>query len=319
MQRTMGGLDWVLLLSLTLVFGCAFFLGDLGLRSFGPLTVAAGRVAIAAVVLTCVALLRGSRFPADAKTLLALLVMGALNNAIPFSLIFWGQTRIDSGLAAILNATTPIFTVLLSHLVGDERLSLRRVGGVLFGFAGVAVLIGPGALSHLDPTDIAELAVLLAALCYAAAGLWGRQFRSLPTEIAAAGMLISSSLIMIPLALIVERPWHASPTLLSLAAIAALGLFSTAVAYLLYFRLLARVGATNLLLVTFLLPVVAVALGAIFLGERIPLIDLAGLALIMVGLAAIDGRLVNWLGRCFRATSPAAAGTSGSPPDSRRS
>ena len=315
MQRTMQVRDWAMLLSLALVFGSAFFLGDLGLRSFGPLTVAAARVAIAAAILSAVAFLRGRRFPNDAKTWFALLVMGALNNAIPFSLIFWGQTRIDSGLAAILNATTPIFTVLLAHLVGDERLSLRRLAGVLFGFAGVAVLIGPAAISHLDPTDVAELAILLAAVCYALAGLWGRQFRGLPTEVAAAGMLIASSAIMLPVAAWAEHPWTMSPTVTSLVAIAALGLLSTAVAYLLYFRLLARVGATNLLLVTFLLPVVALVLGALFLGEHVPAIDLMGLALILAGLAAIDGRI---FGR-FRATGPGAGATSGSPPDSRPS
>jgi drug/metabolite transporter (DMT)-like permease len=315
MQRQMQRQDWAMLLGLALVFGGAFFLGDLGLRSFGPLTVASGRVATAALILSAVALFRGRRFPSDARTWLALLLMGALNNAIPFSLIFWGQTRIDSGLAAILNAMTPIFTVLLAHLVGDERLSLRRLAGVLLGFGGVAVLIGPSALRHLDPTDVAELAVLLAAVCYALAGLWGRRFSSLPVEVAASGMLIASSAIMLPTAALAEHPWNASPTMTSLAAIGALGLFSTAIAYLLYFRLLARVGATNLLLVTFLLPVVALALGMLFLGEHPPAVDLLGLALILAGLAAIDGRLFA----LFRATSPAGAATSESPPDFRRS
>jgi drug/metabolite transporter (DMT)-like permease len=311
MQR----LDWMMLLGLALVFGSAFFLGDLGLRSFGPLTVAAGRVASAAIILSLLAFVRGRRAPATARTWLALLVMGALNNAIPFSLIFWGQTRIDSGLAAILNATTPIFSVLLAHVAGDERLSAPRLAGVLLGFAGVAVLIGPGALSRFDPSDTAELAVLLAALSYALAGLWGRRFRALPVEVSAAGMLIGSSAIMLPAAAWFERPWLASPSATSLAAIATLGLFSTAVAYLLYFRLLARVGATNLLLVTFLLPLVALALGALFLGERLQGLDLLGLALILGGLAAIDGRLLGSL----RATIPAGAATSESPPGSRRS
>ncbi len=319
MQRAMQGLDWAMLLGLALVFGSAFFFSQLGLRSFGPLTVAAGRVGIAAVVLTSIALLRGRRFPGDPRILLALLVMGALNNAVPFSLISWGQTRIDSGLAAILNATTPIFTVLLAHLVGDERLSLRRLAGVIFGFAGVAVLIGPAALMRLDPSDLAELGILLAAVCYACAGLWGRQFRQLPTEIAAAGMLIGSSLIMLPASLIFEHPWAVSPSAESVAAIVALALLSTVIAYLLYFRLLVRVGATNLLLVTFLLPVVALALGAAFLSERVQAVDLIGLGSIMTGLAAIDGRVFRWIFGRFRATSPVAAGTSGSLPDSRRS
>jgi drug/metabolite transporter (DMT)-like permease len=311
----MQGLDWAMLLGLALVFGSAFFFGDLGLKSFGPLSVAAGRVGSAAIILTAAALLRGRRFPAGLKTWAALVIMGAINNAIPFSLIFWGQTRIDSGLAAILNATTPIFTVLLAHLVGDERLTPRRFAGVLFGFAGVAVLIGPSALSHLDPTNIAELAVLGAALCYALAGLWGRQFRGLPVEVAAGCMLIGSSLIMLPSAAIIEHPWTVNPSAISLAGIAALGLLSTSIAYLLYFKLLARVGATNLLLVTFLLPIVALILGEMFLGEHVHTIDLLGLALIMDGLAAIDGRL---LAR-FRAMPPRAAVTSGSPPGSRPS
>ena len=314
-QRTMQGLDWAMLLGLALVFGSAFFFGDLGLKSFGPLSVAAGRTCSAAIILAIVALLRGRRFPADPKTWAALLIMGAINNAIPFSLIFWGQTRIDSGLAAILNAMTPIFTVILAHLVGDERLTVRRFAGVVLGFAGVAVLIGPSALSHLDPTNIAELAVLGAAFCYGLAGLWGRQFRGLPVEVAAGGMLIGSSALLLPAAALIEHPWTVQPSAISLGGIAALGLLSTAIAYLLYFKLLARVGATNLLLVTFLLPIVALILGSLFLGEHVQPIDLLGLALIMGGLAAIDGRLVAR----FRASALPAAATSGSPPDSRQS
>jgi drug/metabolite transporter (DMT)-like permease len=241
--------------------------------------------------------------------------MGALNNAIPFALICWGQTHIESGLTAILNAMTPIFTVLAAHAAGQEKLTLRRLAGVGLGFLGVAVLIGPESLRHLDPTNLAEIAVLLAAVSYAAAGIWGRRLRELPIEVAAGGMLAGSTLLLLPLALLLEHPWRISPTPASLAAVAALGALSTAVAYLLYFRLLRRVGPTNLLLVTFLLPIVALALGAVFLGEHIEIGDLAGLALILAGLAAIDGRIVG----LFRATSPAAAGTSGSPPDSRRS
>ena len=319
----MEGLDWAMLLGLALAFGSAFFFVHLGLRSFGPLSVGLGRVGIAACVLTGVALIRGKRFPANLSTWLALLVMGALNNAIPFSLISWSQLRIDSGLAAILNATTPIFTVLLAHLVGDEKLTARRATGVLLGFLGVAALIGPAALARFDPTDLAEVAILGAACSYAFAGLWGRRFRALPVEVAASGMLLGSTAILLPIALIVEHPWAVQPRLDSLAAIAALAVIGTAIAYLLYFRLLARVGPTNLLLVTFLLPVVALALGAGFLGERIHPAELFGLLLIMAGLAAIDGRLVAYLGAKVRAnlkaTSPRAAATSGLPRDSRRS
>jgi drug/metabolite transporter (DMT)-like permease len=297
MQRRMAGQDWVMLLGLALAFGSAFFFIKIGLRSFGPLTVAAARIAVAALVLCAVAQLRGRHLPVEPKTWLALLVMGALNNALPFALISWSQTRIDSGLAAILNATTPIFGVVLAHLARDERLSLHRLAGVALGFAGVAVMIGPATLRRFDPTDLAELAVLAAAFSYACAGLWGRRLRHLPTELAAAGMLAGSSLLMLPAAALLERPWQAEANASSLAAIAALALVSTAIAYLLYFRLLARVGPTNLLLVTFLLPVVALALGAMFLGESVQPGELAGFLLILTGLAAIDGRLLAAVGK----------------------
>jgi drug/metabolite transporter (DMT)-like permease len=315
MQRSMAGQDWAMLFGLALVFGSAFFLVKLALGSYGPLTVALLRVALGGLILAAVAVWRGRALPRGKRVWLTLLVMGALNNAIPFGLICWGQTHIESGLTAILNAMTPIFTVLAAHAAGQERLTLRRLVGVGLGFLGVAVLIGPDSLSHLDPTNLAEIAVLLAAVSYAAAGIWGRRLRELPIEVAAGGMLGGSTLLLLPLALLLEHPWRISPTPMSLAALAALGALSTAVAYLLYFRLLRRVGPTNLLLVTFLLPIVALALGAVFLGERIEIGDLAGLALILLGLAAIDGRVFG----LFRATSPAAAGTSGSPPDCRRS
>ena len=315
MQKSMAGQDWAMLFGLALVFGSAFFLVKLALGSYGPLTVALIRVALGCLILGAVAVWRGRALPRGGRIWLSLLVMGALNNAIPFTLICWGQTHIESGLTAILNAMTPIFTVLAAHAAGQERLTLRRLAGVGLGFLGVAVLIGPESLRHLDLTNMAEIAVLLAAVSYAAAGIWGRRLRELPIEVAAAGMLGGSTLLLLPLALLLEHPWHISPTPASLAALAALGALSTAVAYLLYFRLLRRVGPTNLLLVTFLLPIVALGLGAVFLGERIATGDLAGLALILLGLAAIDGRIFGLV----RATSPAAAGTSGSPPDSRRS
>jgi drug/metabolite transporter (DMT)-like permease len=315
MQKSMAGQDWAVLLGLALVFGSAFFLIKLALGSYGPLTVALIRVALGCSILAAVAIGRGRALPRGPRIWLTLLVMGALNNAIPFALISWGQTHIESGLAAILNAMTPIFTVLAAHAAGQERLSLRRLAGVALGFLGVAVLIGPASLRHLDLTNLAEIAVLLAAVSYAAAGIWGRRLRELPIEVAAAGMLGGSTLLLLPGALLLEHPWRISPTPASLAALAVLGALSTAVAYLLYFRLLRRVGPTNLALVTFLLPIVALALGAVFLGEHIEIGDLAGLALILLGLAAIDGRIFGLV----RATSPAAAGTSGSPPGSRRS
>ena len=307
-----------MLLGLALVFGSGFLFVKLALASFGPLTVALLRVSQGAVILGAVATICGRAWPRSLRIWLSLLVMGALNNAIPFGLISWGQTRIDSGLAAIFNATTPIFTVLAAHAARQEGLTPRRLAGVALGFFGVAVLIGPESLSHLDAANLAEFAVLLAAISYAGAGIWGRRLRELPIEVAAGGMLAGAALLLLPAALILEQPWRVMPSTASLGAIAALGALGTPVAYLLYFRLLRRVGPTNLLLVTFLLPIVALALGTIFLHERIESRDLAGLLLILGGLAAINGRVIAYLG-VARATSPPVAATSGSPPDSRRS
>ena len=258
-----------MLLGLALVFGSAFFLVKLALGSYGPLTVALTRVALGCLILGTVAVWRGGALPRGPRIWLALLVMGALNNAIPFALISWGQTHIESGLAAILNAMTPIFTVLAAHAAGQERLSLRRLAGVALGFLGVAVLIGPASLRHLDLTNLAEIAVLLAAVSYAAASIWGRRLRELPVEVAAAGMLGSSTLLLLPGALLLEHPWRISPTPLASPLWRRWGALAPRWPICSISGCCARVGATNLPLVTFLLPIVALILGAVFLGEHI--------------------------------------------------
>jgi drug/metabolite transporter (DMT)-like permease len=221
--------------------------------------------------------------------------MGALNNAIPFTLIFWGQTHIASGLASILNATTPLFTVVVAHLLtNDEKVTGSKIAALLAGIAGVAVLIGPAALAQPNDSLWGELACLGAALSYAFAGISGRRFRDMgiaPLD-AAAGQVTASSLLILPIMLTVEQPWNdALPTPTIWAALAALALLSTALAYVLYFRILAAAGATNLLLVTFLIPVTSILLGAVFLQERLEPRHFFGMALIGFGLLVIDGRL----------------------------
>jgi drug/metabolite transporter (DMT)-like permease len=210
-------------------------------------------------------------------------------------LIFWGQTQISSGLASILNATTPLFSVLLAHfLASDERLSAPRLIGVGLGIAGVAAIIGVDALAGLGAHVWAQIAVLGAALSYACAGIFGRRLIKHPPLTLAAGQLSMSSLLILPFALVLEQPWTmASPGLTTWSAVIATGVFSTALAYIIYFRLLSSAGATNLLLVTLLIPVSALALGAAFLGEDVLPRHLAGMALIGLGLAAIDGRLLR--------------------------
>lgn len=288
----MGGRDWILLLTLSLLWGGAFFLTEVILAELPPFTVVLGRVGFAALALLAFVYATGQRMPAAPRIWGAFFVMGLLNNFLPFSLIVGGQVHIEGGLAAILNGTTPLFSVVMAHfLTRDEPLTPLRLGGVLVGLAGVVVLVGPQALRGLGAAGLGQLAVLAAALAYACAAIFGRRFRGLSPTVVAAGQVTCSSLIALPVALVLEQPWIYTPGLTTWAALLSLSLLGTALAYLIYFRILASAGATNLMLVTFLIPPSALALGALFLDERLAWTAFAGMALIMAGLAAIDGRL----------------------------
>ena len=297
-KGAMGPVEWGLLLLLSVFWGGSFFFSKIAVGELPPLTVVLCRVVLAALTLNAVVLISGRRMPADPRAWGALVVMGLLNNAVPFSLIFWGQTQIASGLASILNATTPLFTVLVAHVAtSDEPLTPRRLLGVLAGIAGVAIMIGPGALTGGAATG-AKVAVLGAALSYAFAAIWGRRFRGLPPTVTAAGQLTASTILMTPVALLIDRPWTLSaPSTRVMWAIVALAIVSTAAGYLLYFAVLSRAGATNVSLVTLLIPPSAMLLGALFLAEQIESRDLLGLVFIAGGLAAIDGRPLRWLQR----------------------
>lgn len=288
----MSPLEWGLLVLLSTVWGGSFFFAAVALREVGPLTVTIGRVLIAAILLHAFIRLTGLRMPADGRTWAAFFGMGLLNNAIPFSLIFWGQTHIASGLASILNATTPLFTVVVAHfLTSNEKLTPGRGLGVLIGFAGVVVMIGTDLLGGLSENLLAQFAVLGAAVAYAFATIYGRRFRQLPPICTAAGQVTASTILMLPVALIVEQPWTLPmPGWQTIAALAALGAVCTAFAYGLYFRILRTAGSTNISLVTFLVPVSALLLGMLVLGERLEPKHFLGMALIGIGLAAIDGR-----------------------------
>ena len=294
-NRSMTPLEWGLVVALSVLWGGSFFFVGMAVRDLPPLTIVVLRVGLAAVALYLVLAILRVRMPTDPRAWLAFLGMGLLNNAIPFGLIVWGQTQIASGLAAILNATTPLFTVIVAHaLTADERMTGGRLAGVVVGFAGVAVMIGPDALAGFGADVAAQLACLAAALSYALAGVYGRRFRRLgiaplPT---AAGQVTASTVLLLPLALAVDRPWMLpAPGWETVAALVGLAVLSTALAYILYFRILATAGATNLLLVTFLIPVSAILLGALVLGERLAPPHFLGMGLIGLGLSAIDGRL----------------------------
>ncbi|MEX0921156.1 MAG: DMT family transporter [Rhodovibrionaceae bacterium] len=290
--------EWSLLLLLALLWSGSFFLAEIALRELDFFSVVLGRVGPAAIALLLLVALTGQQLPRDWASWGAFMIMGLLNNAIPFGLIFWGQQSIDSGLAAILNATTPFFAVILAHLLTtDERLTPNRIGGILSGIAGVAVLVGPDALRSLGAETLGQFAVLGAAFSYACAGIFGRRLRSFPVSVAATGMVTCSALIALPVALVFGAPFAALPSTPVWAAILGLSLLSTAAAYLVYFRILATAGATNLMLVTLLLPAGALVLGMVFLNERFSWSAFAGLALILLGLLAVDGRAFRVLAR----------------------
>ncbi|MDP2621258.1 MAG: DMT family transporter [Hyphomicrobiales bacterium] len=296
---TMGTAQWAMLVTLSLLWGGTFFFIEVALDDLPPLTLVLLRVALAAVALHVYIFATGRRLPASLRLWGAFAVMGLFNNLVPFSLISWGQTQISGSLASILNATTPIWTVLLAHwLTADEKLTGLRAVGVALGFIGVAVMIGIEALSGLGGALLAQLAVVGAAVCYASTGIYGRRFSGIRPSQVATGQLTMTSVMMLPVALAVDRPWTLPmPSAAAIGAIFGLALASTAVAYILYFRLLATSGAVNLLLVTFLIPISATALGMGLLGETLQAQHLAGMAMIAAGLAAIDGRPVAWLRR----------------------
>ena len=288
----MGPTEWFLLLALAFVWGGSFLFGRIVVAEIAPLTATWLRVALAA--LTLQVLVIAMREPGIALPWCDLAIMGLLNNVIPFSLILSGQTVIGAGLAAIVNAATPIWTVLLAHAAtADERLSRRKVVGVLLGFTGVAVLVGTAALDGLRSSVLAQVAVLGATLSYALAGLWGRRFAKLPPVQTARGQLWSSTLVLTPLVLLSEPLPQAWPSAPVVASVVAMAVLSTALAYIMFFRILARAGATNVALVTFLVPPFAIVMGWAVLGETLELRHVVGFAIILAGLVAVDGRLLR--------------------------
>lgn len=290
----MSLINWLLLAALSALWGGAFLFAKVAVSEIPPFVLVFLRVALAAALLHVVLRLSGHRLPLDRKSLAAFLVMGLLNNVIPFSLIFWGQTGIAAGLASILNATTPMFTFLVAAIIlRQEPVVANRTAGVLLGFAGVAAMLSSGLAGLTSDPLWAQAACLGAALSYAFAGAFGRRFRETPPLVTATGQLTASTLIMAPVALMTAGDWSpGNVSLLVWANVAALGVFATALAYLLFFRLLARAGATNTSLVTLLIPVCALLFGHLLLGERLYPIQFAGLVVLLAGLALLDGRIL---------------------------
>ena len=298
-NTSMGMREWLMLITLSLLWGGSFFFVGVAVAELPPLTIVTLRVGLAAITLWIIVLFMGLSLPKSPNVWVAFLIMGLLNNVIPFSLIVWGQTHIASGLASVLNATTPLFGVIVvGLLLVDERATAMKLGGVVVGFLGVVMMIGiPSLDSVKQGTILAQIAILGAALSYAFASVFGRRFKAMGLKpiIIAAGQVTGSTALLAPVAFYVDGPLAllgpGSPSIMVWASILTLAVFSTALAYILYFKILASSGATNILLVTLLVPVSAIFLGLLFLNETLQWVNLAGMALIAIGLSAIDGRL----------------------------
>ncbi len=293
-NQVMGIKEWGLIIILSILWGGSFFFVGVAVKDMPPLTIVLCRVALSSIILLIIVRIKGYKMPSSIRVWGAFFIIGAFNNVIPFSLIVWGQTHIASGLASILNGTTPIFSVVLAHfLTKDERLTGNRLAGVLIGWIGVTILIGVNSFQNFNIEAIGQIAVLTAALSYAFAAIYGRRFKEINALVVAAGMLTCSTIMMIPLALFIEQPWDLSPGIMTLWSLFGLSAFSTALAYIIYFRVLATSGATNILLVTFLIPISAILLGTIALNEQLDWNAFLGMGIIFIGLIAIDGRLIK--------------------------
>lgn len=299
----MGLVQWSMLVLLSMLWGGSYFFVEIALEEWSPLLIVAVRIVVASIVIWGIVLAAGLPVPRFRAAWIAFFFMGLLNNVFPFLLIVWGQKEIESGLAAILTAAAPIFSVIVAGVwLKDEPITRPRFLGAVLGLIGVAVLIGPSALAGLDANLLAQFAVLGGALSYAFAGVYARRFTRMNIDpiVAAAGQLLMSSLIMILLATAFDAP---SQLIESSArvwiAVGLMSVFSTALAYILYFRLLASAGATNAILVTLLIPVTAILLGSLILDERLLWMHFLGMAAIGLGLSVIDGRLwqriIRWL------------------------
>ena len=292
----------IMLLLLAAVWGGSFFFGEIALREVPPLTITLYRVAWALPILALIVLFKGISVPRSPKIWGAYLVMGALNNAIPFSLIFWGQTQIESGLASILNGPTAMFAAVVAGLlIREEPLTAKKIIGAALGIAGVAFIMGPSALTDFNPSNLAQLAILGATLSYAFAGVWGKiALAGHPPLMNAFGMLTGSTLLIIPIVIVFDGPPNLELSASVWGALIGMAALSTALAYVLYFAILVRAGAANLLLVTLLIPPFAIGLGVLFLGEQMGLEAWIGFAIIGLGFAVTDGRLFSFF---FRKTS----------------
>jgi drug/metabolite transporter (DMT)-like permease len=294
-NQQMSMTDMGMLVVLSVLWGGSFFFVEVLIEYLPPLTIVTLRVGLAALTLWGFIIVRKLPIPKTRQHWSALTVVGLLSNALPFSLIAWGQTQISSGLASIFNSTTSFFTVIIAGIfLVDERITRQKLIGVIFGIFGVIILIGPEALSGLNGPVFGQLAVIGASISYALSSVYSRRFKAwgLPPLIVVTGQVSMATLSLLPIMLIVDKPWE-QPfiPLVAVGAIFGLAIFSTVIAFILFFRLIASAGATNTTLVTFLIPISAVLLGVSFLGETLSGFQFVGMTLIGLGILVMDGRI----------------------------
>ncbi|MEJ2124264.1 MAG: DMT family transporter [Alphaproteobacteria bacterium] len=303
---------WGLLVFLSFLWGGSFFLAAVAVKEIPPYTVVFFRLTIADIALFIAIIIIGARLPRDLSVWRQFLILGTFGCAIPFALIFYGVTKISGGLASILTSMTPLSTIIIAHFfTADEKLSWRRVWGVLTGLGGVIVIVGPSVLSDSGSDIAAQAAVLGASVCYGIAGVYGKRFRGMQPVVVAFGQVAMAAVLILPMALVFEQPFSQDmPSAAAIASVVALALFSSALAYIVFFRILMRVGATNVVLVTLLVPVTAIFLGVTIIGETLLLRYFVGLAVIICGLLIVDGRIIDYF---RRRNTPDASGSLASP------
>ncbi len=291
--------QWLQLLALAVIWGSSYMLLGLALRELPPLTIVMLRLGIAALVMVAVVQALRLAWPVSFRAWLPFLVMGLFNNVIPFTAIGYGQLEIASGLTSVIVATTPLWTLLLSRaFVAGTRIGGLQVAGILFGIVGVCVLFGPEILAGKRTTLFGMMLVLSAAVSYGCAGAWGGRLRAVPPMVSTGCQLICSALVMAAVAVAVDKPWTlAMPGGTTVFAVLVLAVISTALAYVVFYRVLAASGGTNAMLVTLMMPPISIWLGIVVLDETFTMRYAMGALIIAAGLVVIDGRLPRAMGR----------------------
>ncbi len=280
--------DLLLLLLLATLWGASYTFIRIGVETIPPITFIAARTVLAGSLLFAVIRARRIAIPRDGATWRKFLFQAGLNSVVPFTLIAWGELRVDAGLATILNSTAPIFTFLITALITrHEPATARKLFGVVAGIAGTGLIVGTEALSGLSHDLLAELAIVAATVCYAGAAIFGKSFKGLNPMLPAAGSLICGAVLLVPASLIVDHPWTLAPSGRSIAALIALSVVSTALAQAIYFRLIATLGSVGATAQAYLRVPIGVAIGVLFLGETLSSSAWIGLACVIAGVAAM--------------------------------